>query len=125
MTYIDSTPNPSGAYPNAKHQPFPGCIELNDEQAAVFFAYNGFVTVTTDPVTVEPNTEAWEAWKASLPEPEIVNEPTVEERVTELEDALAQTDETAIALYEAQAEQEMINAAQDEALIELYEMMEG
>lgn len=69
MIYIDSTPNPSGAYPNPKNQPFPGCIELNDEQAAVFFEYNGFVTVTTDPVTVEPNTESWEAWKASLPEP--------------------------------------------------------
>lgn len=52
-------------------------------------------------------------------------EPTTEERLTALEDALAQTDETAIALYEAQAEQEAINAAQDEALIEIYEMMEG
>jgi len=31
----------------------------------------------------------------------------------------------AIELYEAQAEQEAINAAQDEALIEIYEMMEG
>lgn len=70
MIYIDSAPNPSGAYPNAKNQPFPGCIELNDEQASVFFEYNGFVTVTTEPVTVKPNVEAWEAWKASLPEPE-------------------------------------------------------
>ena len=71
MIYIDSTPNPSGAYPNAKNQPFPGCIELNDEQAEVFFEYNGFVTVTEaeDGVTVEPNAEAWEDWKASLPEP--------------------------------------------------------
>lgn len=69
MIYIDSKPNPSGAYPNPKNQPFPGCIELSDEQAAVFFEYNGFVTVTTEPVTVEPNVEAWEEWKASLPEP--------------------------------------------------------
>lgn len=67
MIYIDSKPNPSGAYPNPKNQPFPGCIELNDEQAAVFFEYNGFVTVENG--TVTPNTEAWEAWKASLPEP--------------------------------------------------------
>jgi len=67
MIYIDSKPNPSGAYPNPKNQPFPGCIELNDEQAAVFFAYNGFVIVENG--TVTPNTEAWEAWKASLPEP--------------------------------------------------------
>ena len=69
MIYIDAAPNPSGAYPNPKHQPFPGSVALTDEQAEVFFAYNGFVTVTqTDgSVTVEPNTEAWEAWKASLP----------------------------------------------------------
>lgn len=72
MIYIDSKPNPSGAYPNPKNQPFPGCIALNDEQAAVFFEYNGFVIVTKTEtgVTVEPNVEAWEAWKASLPEPE-------------------------------------------------------
>ena len=55
MIYIDSKPNPSGAYPNPKNQPFPGCIELNDEQAAVFFEYNGFVTVQDG--TVLPNTD--------------------------------------------------------------------
>lgn len=83
MIYIDKNPNPSGAYPNAKNQPFPDCIALTDEQAAVFFEYNGFVTVTQTEsgVTVEPNTEAWEAWKASLPdpEPEPEAEPTTEE----------------------------------------------
>lgn len=52
-------------------------------------------------------------------------EPTEEERLTTLEGALALADETAISLYEAQAEQEAINAAQDEALIELYEMIGG
>lgn len=60
---------------------------------------------------------------ATIPDP--IPEPSeLETRVTELEDALAQTDEAAIELYEAQALQEEINAAQDEALIELYEMME-
>lgn len=39
-----------------------------------------------------------------------------------LEEALAGADETAIALYEAQEAQETINAQQDEALMELYEM---
>ena len=67
MIYIDSKPNESGAYPNPKNQPFPGCIELNEKQAAVFFEYNGFVIVQDGVVT--PNVEAWEAWKASLPEP--------------------------------------------------------
>lgn len=48
--------------------------------------------------------------------------PTTEQRVSDLEEQLAQSDETAIALYEAQEKQEVINAQQDEALMELYEM---
>lgn len=77
MIYIDPAPNASGAYPNPKNQPFPGCIPLDGEQAATFFQYNGFVTVTEteDGYTVLPNTEAWEAWKASIP-PETEPEPT-------------------------------------------------
>ena len=63
MIYIDSKPNKAGAFPNPKNQPFPGCIALNDEQAAVFFEHNGFVIVKDGNVT--PNVEAWEAWKAS------------------------------------------------------------
>ena len=43
---------------------------------------------------------------------------TIEERVTTLEDQVAQADEIAIELYESQA-------TQDEALIELYEMIGG
>lgn len=71
MIYIDSKPNASGAYPNPKNQPFPGCISLTDEQAATFFEYNGFVTVEQkdDDVAVVPNTEAWDAWKAGQPDP--------------------------------------------------------
>lgn len=75
--YIDAAPNASGAYPNPKNQPFPGCIPLTDEQAETFLAYNGFVVVTEeqDPETeaitykVAPNTAVWEAWKATLPDP--------------------------------------------------------
>lgn len=48
----------------------------------------------------------------------------VEGKVKDLESDLADTDETAIALYESSLEQEEINAAQDEALIELYEALE-
>ena len=75
MKYLNSTPNPSGAYPAPQSNPFPGAIELTDEQAATLVEYNGFVTVTQDEETVSiaPNTEAWEAWKAEqaeLPEPE-------------------------------------------------------
>lgn len=91
MIYIDSTPNPSGAYPSAKNQPFPGCVPLTDEQAALFRQYNGFVVVR--PVTdgtgavsyeIEPNTQAWEAWKAQQPE-EPEPEPTMDDRVASLE----------------------------------------
>ena len=53
------------------------------------------------------------------------NEPTIDERVTSLEAALIATDETAIELYEAMMAQEEINTAQDDALIELYEMIGG
>lgn len=49
--------------------------------------------------------------------------PTTDERLTSLEAALAQTDETAIELYEANEEQQAINSAQDDALIEIYEMI--
>ena len=82
MKYIQPTPNPSGAYPAPQSNPFKGAILLTDEQAAVVLQYNGFVTITAAEeivvddftrtvYTVEPNTEAWEEWKASLPpEPE-------------------------------------------------------
>ena len=49
----------------------------------------------------------------------------VKESTVALEDALAMTDETAIELYEAMMAQEEINTAQDDALIELYEMIGG
>lgn len=96
MQYIRSTPNPSGAYPAPQSNPFPGCLPLTDEQAAVLVQYNGFVTITQEPdeeiegssVTVTPDLEAWEEWKESLP-PEPEPEPSVEERVTNLETAIA------------------------------------
>ena len=40
-----------------------------------------------------------------------------------VEEQLVQADETSIALYEAQEAQETINAQQDEALMEIYEMI--
>ena len=87
MIYLDPTPNPSGAYPNPKLQPFPGCISLEGEGEALFFQCNGFVTLGEDG-SVSPNTQAWEAWKASLPQQEPESAPTVEERVSELEETL-------------------------------------
>ena len=69
---------------------------------ALKYAYNGEYTIEDD----------------GEPDPP----PTTEQRVSDLEEQLAQSDETAIALYEAQEAQEVINAQQDEALMELYEM---
>lgn len=83
MKYIRDTPNPSGAYPAPQSNPFKGAIPLTDEQVDTFLQYNGFVTITQEPdpeiegstVTVTPNTEAWEAWKESLPpEPDALEE---------------------------------------------------
>ena len=42
-----------------------------------------------------------------------------------LAENLAEADEIAIELYEASLAQEAINAEQDEAIIEIYEMMEA
>lgn len=79
MKYIQPIKNPSGAYSAPQSNRFPGAIPLTDDQVQVLVQYNGFITVTQEPdpdvegstVTVTPNIEAWEEWKASLPpEPE-------------------------------------------------------
>lgn len=59
------------------------------------------------------------------PGPEPEPEPSPLDRLEALEEALAQTDETAIALFESQAEQASINAQQDDALLDIYEMLGG
>lgn len=51
----------------------------SDLDTGVFYAYNGFVTLTIKNdvvVAMKPNVEAWETWKASLPE-ETTDTPTV------------------------------------------------
>ena len=63
--------------------------------------------------------EELEADRAARPAPP----PSTNERIAILEEQLAQSDETAITLYEAQEAQEAINAQQDEALMEIYEMI--
>ena len=134
MNIIQKQPNPSGAYsaplPWYGSTPLNGCAIIPDSvDMTDFYAYNGFVTLTIEEDTVTgymPNVEAWEAWKASLTEPEPQEpEPTTEERITALEEQLLLTDETAVELYEMQLAQEEINIAQDTALIELYEMLGG
>ena len=70
--------------------PAPGLLELTQEQEAMYLQYNGFVRITsTDPVTIEPDTEAYEAWKAEeAAKPPVTPTPTIEERTAALEAAL-------------------------------------
>ena len=63
--------------------------------------------------------EELEADRAARPAPP----PTTGELISLLEEQLAQSDEIAITLYEAQEAQEAINSQQDEALMEIYEMI--
>ena len=53
--------------------PAAGLLELTPEQEALYLQYNGFIIITsTDPVEIEPDINAWEAWKeweAAQPEP--------------------------------------------------------
>lgn len=83
--------------------PAPGLLPLTAEQEVLYLQYNGFVKLTIEDVAVqdsgndytvqkritklEPDTEAYEAWKASLP-PETAPTPTLEERTAALEAAM-------------------------------------
>ena len=72
MHYISKNPNESGAYSNPQSNKFTDNVALSDEQLTEFLKYNGFVYLTIEGETVtaiEPNLEAWEKWKASLPNP--------------------------------------------------------
>jgi hypothetical protein len=67
--------------------PAPGLLPLTAEQEAIYLQYNGFVRViSTDPVEIEPDIEAWESWKAEeAGKAQVVQPPTLEERLTALE----------------------------------------
>lgn len=44
----------------------PGLLALTSEQEQLYLEHNGFVrVVSTDPVEIEADTEAWEAWKSA------------------------------------------------------------
>lgn len=50
--------------------PAPELILLTPEQEAMYLQYNGFIKVTnTNPIEIEPDTEAYEAWKTTQPNP--------------------------------------------------------
>lgn len=71
----------------------------DDFDTSIFYEYNGFVFLTIETVTedeiimnvvtaMEPNVEALEAWKATLPEPEPEPEPVEEVDYNELAAAI-------------------------------------
>lgn len=70
--------------------PAPGLLPLTAEQEQIYIQYNGFIKIiSTDPVEIEPDVEAWEAWKAeeaTKPQPEQL--PTLEERTAAIEAVL-------------------------------------
>jgi len=90
MKIIKKEANPSGGYPgiqegNWNSVPEGMAVWPETLETATFYDYNGFVKLDIQPVegvdTVNgyvPDTGAWEAWKASLPEPgqEPAPEPT-------------------------------------------------
>ena len=102
----------------------PPCDRLNLAQSHYFpgglYTMDGIPRYKWDGIQAALRTEEeLEADRAARPAPP----PTTDERITILEEQLVQADETSIALYEAQEAQETINAQQDEALMEIYEMI--
>lgn len=88
MQIIPQMPNPSGAYPPIQTVSFDAVPAgtarwPEDLSTDTFYQYNGFVALTISDLdgvaTVtgcQPNAEAWETWRASLPEePEAPAEP--------------------------------------------------
>lgn len=83
MKIIKDAPSQLGCYPAIQVIETEGFIQVSTGMALwpeelstdAFYAHNGFVTLTIENIdgvpTVtgfEPNTEAWEAWKATLPD---------------------------------------------------------
>ena len=102
----------------------PPCDRLNLAQSHYFdgglYTMDGIPRYRWDGTqAVERTEEELEADRAALPAPP----PTTNERIATLEEQLVQADETSISLYEAQEAQETINAQQDEALMEIYELI--
>ena len=75
MLYINPIPNDTGGLNPPQTTYAKGLLNFPDKLFDTFQEYNGFVvlTIEDDSVTaIEPNFEAWEAWKTTLP----TDEPT-------------------------------------------------
>ena len=91
MNIIQTEPNANGSRPpiqsrSGETAPTGYTALLDGLDTSVFYEHNGFVDLTIEDGTVTDmtaNTEAWEAWKASLP-PEPEPEPTAEDITLDL-----------------------------------------
>lgn len=99
MMYLQPIPNSDGSYSAPQSTFFENAIPLTDEQAETVIQYNGFVTITSQEEEYEegffrtvyevtPDTEAWEKWKESQPDPEEIP-PSKEEQLRADVDYLA------------------------------------
>ena len=102
--------------------PYEDYATVPDDMVLAIMETRGFCDITLN----DDGTEVVEFTAREIPViPEPVPEPTQEERIAELEEQLLMADETAVALYESQLEQEEVNIAQDEALVEIFELIEN
>ncbi len=93
-----------------------------DEMVTEILETRGFCDIVLN----EDGTEVVSFTAREIPEiPVPTPEPTAEERIAELEEQLLMTDEIAVELYESQMIQEEVNIAQDEALVEIFELIEN
>lgn len=99
MYYIQSNPNPSGAYSAPMTKPFPGAIEITDEQLSMFLEYNGFIKFENGKMVA--NEDARNIWLAETQSDAQESEEAValsaeapasstKERIAKLEQELAQ-----------------------------------
>mgnify|MGYP005954818441 CR=1 FL=1 len=89
MYYINETPNEFGYYGNPISQSFHGCMALPDEFLGVYLDAMGFATITAEDgivTSVAVNQAALDAYHKAHPEPP--REPTIEERVAAMEQAI-------------------------------------
>lgn len=99
MNYIYPTPNPGGSFPAPQSIAASGLLAFPDEFMSVFYPEDkqaaGFVTITHDGETVTDcqwNEEAYQAYLASLPEPEEPSEdPNPPATLEELQKKLTET----------------------------------
>lgn len=72
MLYINPKKNELGGYNPPQSTFAAGLVNFPEEFLEEFVKYNGFVNLTIEENTVaaiEPDVEAWDAWKESIPEP--------------------------------------------------------